>query len=74
MTEPSIPSPRMSDKLALSAAISVLMMTTYVLFGGDAASASFAASGADTPVRVAALSGSPLEMVFAGARPRALLY
>jgi hypothetical protein len=28
--------PRMSDKLAISSALSVLMMASYVLFGGHA--------------------------------------
>ena len=31
----------MSDKLAVSAAISIFMMTAYVLFGGEAARAPF---------------------------------
>ena len=31
----------MSDKLAISAALSIFMMTAYVLFGGKAAEAPF---------------------------------
>lgn len=38
----------MSDKLAISAAVSVFMMTAFVLFGGEAAQAPFGPRGLDS--------------------------
>ncbi len=43
----------MSDKLAVSAAISIFMMTAYLLFGGEAARAPFGPSSVEA-VSVAA--------------------
>jgi hypothetical protein len=40
----------MSDRLAISAAFSVLMMSIYVLFGSDAARVPLAAERLDAPV------------------------
>jgi len=39
----------MSDRLAISAAVSVLMMSIYVLFGGDAARMPLPGDGIDMP-------------------------
>lgn len=37
----------MSDKLAISAAVSIFMMTAYVLFGGQTPNAPFGPHGLD---------------------------
>lgn len=44
----------MSDRLAISAAFSVLMMTAYVLFGADAIRVPVGPDAAETPVTVSA--------------------
>jgi hypothetical protein len=44
----------MSEKLAISAALSVLMMIGYVLFGQDAARVPLGAEGLSSPLRVEA--------------------
>ena len=44
----------MSDRLAFSAALSVLMMSSYVLFGTDAARAPLGPESLATPIRVSA--------------------
>lgn len=44
----------MSDKLAISAAFSVFMMTAYVLFGGEAAQAPFGPASLEAPATLSA--------------------
>ena len=44
----------MSDRLAISAALSVLMMSMYVLFGGDAARVPMSGEGLASPISVSA--------------------
>ena len=39
----------MSDRLAISAAVSVLMMSIYVLFGGDATRMPLPSEGVELP-------------------------
>lgn len=46
----------MSDKLAISAALSIFMMTAYVLFGGEAAQTPFGPRGLDQAVSLSAPS------------------
>ena len=51
----------MSDRLAFSAAVSVLMMSIYVLFGADSARAPLGAVTLDAPASVSSpgLLGDP---------------
>lgn len=44
----------MSDKLAISAAFSVFMMTAYVLFGGEAVRAPIGPESLEAPVALSA--------------------
>ncbi len=44
----------MSDRLAISAALSVLMMSIYVLFGGDAARMPLSADGVSSQIGISA--------------------
>ena len=44
----------MSDRLAISAAASVLMMSIYVLFGSDAARVPFTSDALASPVSISA--------------------
>lgn len=44
----------MSDKLAISAAFSVLAMTAFVLFGGEAAKAPFGPAELNAPIALSA--------------------
>lgn len=44
----------MSDRLAISATLSVLMMTIYVLFGTDAAREPLSADSLASPVSISA--------------------
>lgn len=46
----------MSDKLAISATLSVLMMTAYVLFGGEAAHVPFGPDSLEAPAGISAPS------------------
>lgn len=61
----------MSEKLALSAVSSVLMMTIFVLFGDHNAREPF---GIDAPERIAIASLPPLKVVLARAGSRHILY
>lgn len=42
----------MSDKLAISAAFSIFMMTAYVLFGGEASRAPIGPGSLEAPVAI----------------------
>ena len=64
----------MSDKLALSAAFSVLMMTVYALFGSEAARAPFGPAGLDAPAHVAVLPLPSFDVAFAKVKARPILY
>lgn len=64
----------MSDKLTLSAALSVLLMTAYVLFGNETAHAPFGSAGLDGSESVAARSLPALHHVLADAGSRRILY
>ncbi len=64
----------MSDKLMLSAVLSVLMMTAYVLMGGEAARAPAGFADAERPAYAAELRLPSLGLVLARARTRHILY
>lgn len=64
----------MSDKLALSAALSVLLMTGYALFGNDTARPAFTPAGLAPRVQVSARLLPAFPLVFAEAGTRHLLY
>lgn len=64
----------MSDKLTLSAVISVLMMTSYILFGGDAMHAPHGSAGLDAPIRITVGPLPSLKVVLAKAGGRHILY
>jgi hypothetical protein len=64
----------MSDKLALSAALSVLMMTTYVLFGSETAKAPFDSASLDAPTQVSIRALPSLKVVLAPTGTARILY
>lgn len=64
----------MSDKLMLSAVLSVLMMTAYVLLGGEAARAPSGFAIAERPAYAAELRAPSLGVVLARVRTRHILY
>ena len=64
----------MSDKLILSAVLSVLMMTAYVLLGSEAAPIRSGPAIAERPAYTAVLRLPSLGLVLARARTRHILY
>lgn len=61
----------MSDQLTLSAAISVLMMTVYVLFGSEAARVPFGPAELDVPAHASLPS---FDVILVRARAPHILY